>query len=246
MLEGQPLSYRIREHTRARSLRLKVSLAQGLEVVVPPGFDWQQIPEVVQQKQAWIQEALQKIEVQKQLYEPESLQARPSKIKLRAIDRVWQVEYGQAGSDSVSIRSGGELQLRVEGKIANLGACQEVLRRWLQRMAHRHLVPWLDAKSQEVHLPFRKVVIRSQKTRWGSCSCQQTISLNSQLLFLPPHLVDYVLLHELCHTVHLNHSKAFWDFMGEKAPDCYVCMRELRQAWRYVPLWMLITDKPLK
>lgn len=240
MLEtNQPRSYRIREHARARSLRLKVSLDRGLEVIVPPGFDWQQIPEVVEQKQAWIEAALQKIEAQRQLCEPESLQVLPSQIKLRAVDQVWQVEYGQTGSDSVSIRSSGEEQLRIQGKTTDLPACQGALRRWLQRMAQRYLVPWLHAKSLDAHLPFHKVVIRSQRTRWGSCSRHQTISLNSQLLFLPPHLVDYVLLHELCHTVHLNHSKAFWELLGQKMPGCHVCVQELRQAWRYVPLWAL-------
>jgi len=240
MLEtNQPLPYRIREHPRARTLRLSVSLDRGLEVVVPPGFDWQQIPAMVQHKQAWIEAAHQKIEAQRQLCEPENLQALPSQIKLRAVAQVWRVEYAQTSSGSVSVRSGSGAQLRIQGKTTDLQACQEALRRWLQRMAQKHLIPWLEAKSQSAHLPFHKVVIRTQKTRWGSCSRHQTISLNSQLLFLPPHLVDYVLLHELCHTVHLNHSKAFWELVSQKVPDYRLCIQELRRAWRYVPLWML-------
>lgn len=240
MLEtNQLLPYRVREHAQVRSLRLKVSLDRGLEVVVPPGFDWQQIPALVQQKQAWIEAALQQMEAQRRLCAPESLQSQPSQIKLRAIDQVWRVEYGQTSSGSVSIRSSHGDQLWIQGKTTDLGACQEALRRWLQRMAQQYLVPWLQVKSQEAHLSFPKVVIRNQKTRWGSCSRYQTISLNSQLLFLPPHLVDYVLLHELCHTVHLNHSPAFWDLLSQKMPDYGFCARELRQAWRYVPLWML-------
>jgi predicted metal-dependent hydrolase len=240
MLEtNPPLAYRIQEHPRARALRLKVSLDRGLEVVVPPGFDWQQIPAMVQQKQAWIEAARQKIAAQRQLCEPENLRALPSRIKLRAIDQVWQVEYARTGSDSVSIRFGGEHQLRIQGQTTDLPTCQGALRRWLQRMAQRHLIPWLEAKSQDAHLPFHKVVIRSQRTRWGSCSRHQTISLNSQLLFLPSHLVDYVLLHELCHTIHLNHSKAFWELVSQKLPDYRLCVQELHQAWRYVPLWTL-------
>ncbi len=57
---------------------------------------------------------------------------------------------------------------------------------------------------------YRRVAFRNQKTRWGSCSSQNNINLNIHLLMLPGHLQDYILLHELVHTEHKNHSPAFW------------------------------------
>ncbi len=64
---------------------------------------------------------------------------------------------------------------------------------------------------------YRRACIRNQKTRWGSCSSQNNINLNVSLIKLPEHLQDYVILHELVHTVHKNHSKAFWAKLDEVA-----------------------------
>jgi len=62
---------------------------------------------------------------------------------------------------------------------------------------------------------YSTVKIRKSKTRWGSCSTKGTISLSFYLLLLPEHLIEYVLLHELCHTVHMNHSPAFWALVNQ-------------------------------
>jgi predicted metal-dependent hydrolase len=235
------LHYRVRESARAKSLRLKVSLHQGLEVVVPKGFDHNQIPTILEHKQGWIEQATHQVNSHKHLCDPDNLRPLPLQIHLRGIAQVWQVEYcppPTPGKTAGSARIVGDTHLRVQAPNTP-AANQRVLRRWLQQMAQAHLVPWLHTKSQEADLPFHKVVIRTQKTRWGSCSQQGTINLNSQLLFLPPHLVDYVLLHELCHTVHLNHSAAFWELLQQKAPDYKAMVQDLRQAWCYVPMWVL-------
>ncbi|MHC5088067.1 MAG: M48 metallopeptidase family protein, partial [Planctomycetota bacterium] len=69
----------------------------------------------------------------------------------------------------------------------------------------------------------RRAAFRCQKTKWGSCSNQNNISLNINIAFLPEHLQDYILLHELCHIRHMNHSKAFWaqldEYCGGKAKE---------------------------
>jgi predicted metal-dependent hydrolase len=85
---------------------------------------------------------------------------------------------------------------------------------------------------------FATASIRGQKTRWGSCSSRQTISVNCKLLFLPSELVRYVLIHELCHTVHLNHSAAFWALVAQKEPDYQQLDAGLRDARYHVPLWL--------
>jgi hypothetical protein len=80
-------------------------------------------------------------------------------------------------------------------------------------------------------------VVRNPHTRWGSYSRKETVSLNQNLLFLPTHLVRYVLLHELCHSVHLEHSAQFWSLLRDKEPRADALRDELRLAWRYLPDW---------
>ena len=71
----------------------------------------------------------------------------------------------------------------------------------------------LEAFSERFDLPYRRAAFRCQKTKWGSCSSQNNISLNINIAFLPEHLQDYILLHELCHIRHKNHSPAFWSLL---------------------------------
>lgn len=79
----------------------------------------------------------------------------------------------------------------------------------LRKNAKVILPPRLKQLSKEHHLPFNEVRINSSKGRWGSCSSQKNINLSFHLLLLPGHLIDYVLLHELCHTKEMNHGKQF-------------------------------------
>lgn len=64
-----------------------------------------------------------------------------------------------------------------------------------------------------------KVTIREQKTRWGSCSAKGNINLNWKLIMAPPEVLDYVIVHELCHMRQMNHSKKFWDIVGNTLPE---------------------------
>jgi predicted metal-dependent hydrolase len=83
-----------------------------------------------------------------------------------------------------------------------------------------------------------RIVVRSQRSRWGSCSRRGTISLNAKLLFLPPGLVEYVFLHELCHTQRMDHSKAYWALLRRHVPDCKRHARTLRATPGLVPAWV--------
>lgn len=76
--------------------------------------------------------------------------------------------------------------------------------------AQNELFARLEHFSRKYDLPYARAAFRCQKTRWGSCSSKNNISLNINIAYLPPHLQDYILLHELCHIRHKNHSKQFW------------------------------------
>ncbi len=76
---------------------------------------------------------------------------------------------------------------------------------------------------------YTSITVRDQKSRWGSCSSKGTLSFNYRLIFAPPRVLDYVVVHELCHLTHMNHSKDFWNMVGEVMPDYKLYKNYLRE-----------------
>lgn len=76
---------------------------------------------------------------------------------------------------------------------------------------------------------YSRITIRDQKTRWGSCSARGTLSFNWRLMLAPPAILDYVVVHELCHLTHMNHSPAFWQAVEAVCPDYRDSRRWLKE-----------------
>lgn len=76
---------------------------------------------------------------------------------------------------------------------------------------------------------YTSLTIRDQKTRWGSCSGRGTLSFNWRLILAPPEILDYVVVHELCHLTYMNHSKEFWGLVGSVIPDYKVRRKWLKE-----------------
>ena len=98
-----------------------------------------------------------------------------------------------------------------------------------KKEARERLGKRLYELAQKYGFKYNKLSIRSQKTRWGSCSSKNNISLNMKLLYLPDNLIDYILLHELVHTRVKNHSINFWNELETVVPNARNVDRQLRE-----------------
>ena len=83
---------------------------------------------------------------------------------------------------------------------------------------------------------YHTITVRDQKSRWGSCSSRGTLSFNYRLMFAPPRVLDYVVVHELCHRRHMNHSAAFWKAVEEVMPDYAQWRKWLKENGRDIPI----------
>lgn len=93
------------------------------------------------------------------------------------------------------------------------------LHRWQRTYAHNFLSARVAELSASHRLPFNRLFIRSQRTKWGTCSTKGNISLNWRLILTPKHVIDYMILHELVHTKLLNHTHLFWVHLSAAYPE---------------------------
>lgn len=112
------------------------------------------------------------------------------------------------------------------------GDLRPAVERHLRQMALRELPPRVLELAARHQLPVRRVTIRNQRSRWGSCSRRGTISLNWRLVQTPPSVRDYLVLHELAHLREMNHSRRFWDLVARLCPDYREAERWLKQHSR--------------
>ncbi len=95
----------------------------------------------------------------------------------------------------------------------------EKLEQWLQTRAKTLITSKVKLFSQKMGLSYNRVVIRDQKSRWGSCSCLKNLNFNWRLIMAPEPVMDYVIVHELCHLKEMSHSKSFWNLVARYCPN---------------------------
>lgn len=92
-------------------------------------------------------------------------------------------------------------------------------------LVHARLAHWSNVHPFE----YGQVRIKNHRNAWGSCSSKKNLNFNWRILKLSPELTDYVIVHELCHTVHLNHSPQFWELVGRLLPNHHLLRAQLRK-----------------
>lgn len=256
-----PPRHDVRTSPRARRVRLRIVPRRGLEVVVPPGFSATRIPEVLERHRTWIVRALLRAGLAEPapgpvggqgdaitsggtpgggaFLGPHGIRSVPAEVVLPAVQaRYAVIRAPLAPGMRPELREvDAALRLRVPDGGAGDGVAVDLLRDWLRAVARRRLAPWLHGLAVQHGFHYQRCVVRMQQTRWGSCSARGTISCNASLLFLPRDLARHVLLHELCHTVHLDHSPRFHDLLARVDPDAARWRDGLRSGWSHVPWW---------
>lgn len=224
----------IRRDSRARRLRLRVQRDGQVVLVAPPRATASLLERFVEAHRAWIETTRARV-----------LDARgdgpehgpfPPRLVLRAIDEEFEVRYRFDASRRRLRWHSGLLELSLPARDAD--EVRAGLLGGLKLKARQHLEPRLIHWAERNGLACSRIGWRNQRSRWGSCSSKGSISLNLRLLFLPPALVDYVLVHELAHLEHPNHSPAFWARVEQMLPETPRLRHELRQADRYLPGWV--------
>ncbi len=222
---GEVLYYR---NTRAKNIAIRINAEGHVRVTVPGHCSLQRAERFVIEKSGWISGKKEKIRRQIE----NNLTWKTGSIIEMITGRI-HIDRGLGSGFEIS-NNGSVYRVSVPaGYDAGEPDHSKMLYNCVARIgaleAGIHLPEILRECSESYNLPFSGVTVRRMKTRWGSCSTTNRISLNSSLIFLPEQLIRYVCLHELMHVLHKNHSHRFWGAFTEIMPDAMVLRKKLRQ-----------------
>ncbi len=236
LADGRTLDYQVRQSARAKYMRMHLSAEKGLVVTQPPGVSTRQLQQWISSQTDWITTHLPKVEAQAEARrQPLSL---PDSMHFPSTGENLKVIYKAADNNGISWSYHAHDALHLNGAIEDTAFCCQVLQKWLQGYARRHLGRLLKQAAQETGLRYDSYRVKGQATRWGSCSARSNINLNYKLMLLPAEWVRYTLIHELCHTVEMNHSVRFWTLVEQFMPDYKVIHAQMKTAMNQLPAWV--------
>lgn len=202
-----PVIYR--RHARARNYVLRLHPDRTVVVTLPRNGTRQFAREFVESRKSWLEKQWRVLEEQKP----------PPRVLRPGMDILFR-----GGRETLALLASGPApELILADQRIPLEAAGEDVRpaveRHLRRLATIELTRRVGELAAAHQCQVKRVVVRDQRTRWGSCSCRGAISLNWRLIQLPAHVRDYIIVHELMHLRHLNHSPRFWAEVEKSCPD---------------------------
>ncbi len=234
---GTRHEYEIRISKRAKYLRLQINELQQVTVVVPLGVSRHQINQFIDSKREWI--ALTQKKFASHTREQKPLQfSIPTTLELQAVNKTLTVCPIAVSTHVSSIKILDDNIVLVSYPPDEMQFAINLLKKLVKRLAQVHLTELVAKLSEKHQLHPERVIIRTQKSKWGSYSTTGTLSLNSKLMFLPAEFVELIVLHELAHIKHLNHSPQFWEFLTYLLPNARSLNRNLKHVSSLVPVWM--------
>jgi predicted metal-dependent hydrolase len=196
-----------------KNARLRVCEDGSVQLFVPMAFTDEDIERLLEKKSQWITS-------KRQFFE------QKSKIQLRRNELLL---FGNRYAYFYSSKYQNKIIVNHESRtiLAKRNLLDiAVQEKWYKSVARKYISSRAETLSEALLLPYNKLYIRSQKRKWGNCSKEKNISINWRVIKAPEFVIDYIIIHELCHTVIMKHTVRFQTLLRSHCPDC-----EQAQAW---------------
>lgn len=213
-------------HARARRLKLSVT-ATAVRLTVPIGCNREQVEQFLAASQAWIMRSWQQQQLNLQKHAQSQQTSLPDIINFFNSQQ-FRVSY-------MSQKQLCKIDWTLQHVVISALQPERGLAQFIQQYAERHLLEYLAELALATGLQFQQGKIKRPKTRWGSCSSQQNIMLHAALVLLPLPLVRYVCVHELAHTIQMNHGQAFWQLVAQHELRYLQLRQQLKHS--VIPTW---------
>ena len=218
----------IRKSNRARRINIRIESSEKIILTLPRWASVQAGRAFLFQQRKWLEKRIEKsppvIDLTTHLQTGGQvwLSSHPRALNLVDLDNIGRYSH-EICYDQITLNIP-----------QNSSGTDEQVFSFLQNLAKENLPNRVFILSNKFGLEVKKVRVGNQKSRWGSCSSRGTISLNWRLLLLNYSLGQYVILHELAHLKHLNHSLAFWQYLESICPGARIQDRELRSEGKKI------------
>ncbi len=221
------INYTLLHSSKLKSVKITVEFEHGVEVTAPVGMSDQAVEQVLQQKGRWVMEKLDAIA---------SIEAPPSKKEFVSGEKFLYVgrQYTLVVSERAERRpllvmrnSTFEVTVPPELKIWDRqNTIRELFRVWYKQRAEGKLTEQVHTYADRLNLQPAEIKVMDMDRRWGSCTPRGAVHLNWRLIMAPIQIIDYLVVHELCHLSVPEHSPKFWDRVGSIIADY-----EERREW---------------
>jgi predicted metal-dependent hydrolase len=213
ILKFQDFEIELQRRAHQRSLRLRVLPPGILRVSCARRTPKRDIARFVLQNIDFIEKQMARIRVQNEKFPPKKYQPGETFPFLGALKKLALIEEDSRPRARIE-----KDQLVLRGRPTTMEEREALISKFYRNCGRKYLRSRAEFYAKEMKLSPQKLSFRSQSSRWGSCSSQGNISLNWRLMAAPSPVLDYVVVHEIAHLRHYNHSRAFWDLVAEFSP----------------------------
>jgi predicted metal-dependent hydrolase len=206
------LDYTIRRSQRARRVRVVVAAHAGVHVTLPARAREREAALAVAELRPWIERRMAEV------------RAARDRLAVPAGHVPYLGAHLRLAPEAGRVRA----HRRGDALLVPANEPRDAIERWYRRTARTEVAPRLDEAVAALGRAYTKLTIRGQRTRWGSCSTTGAMSFNWRLLLGPDEVLDYVVWHEACHLVVMDHSRRFWSLLEHHRPGYREPQRWLR------------------
>lgn len=210
--------YQIIKRPRRKTASISVKPDCSVRVLVPSTLPEDKILELLKRKNRWVQDKITHFQEIQNNYKPKEYVSGEA---FTYLGRNYRLKVVADGGDGVKLKN-GRFYVYIPSDItqeARNHLVKERLIRWYKEHAVEQLTSKTERYAKQMNLSPVSIIVKDYKSRWGCCHVDGRTYYNWRVIIAPHSIVDYVVVHELCHLVHHDHSKKFWKFLGSIIPD---------------------------
>lgn len=212
--------YTLKRSKRRRTVEIQVR-PEGVRVLAPERLARHRIDQFVTQKSEWIRQRQQELQQRLQALEPYTGRILQDGAKLQWLGQPCRLTVLPRGPQTLIDRCGDEIRVVLSRRTrkTEADALQQQLERWYRDQADLLIRSRVRYWADRTGLQPARVIVRSYRRKWGCCNSRREVSFNWLLIMAPLWVIDYVIVHELCHLQEMNHSSRFWGLVDQHYPE---------------------------